>query len=89
MLSDVSRRVRPAGAPPRTHVIDAMASRSEADPWVSASASGRDLSPGEAFELRATVGSIGDLETSATTLRYYRSADAAITTGTPSWGPTR
>ena len=81
MLSDVSRRVRPAGAPPRTDVIDATASRSEADLWVSASASGRDLSPGEAFELRATVGNIGDLETSATTLRYYRSADAAITTG--------
>ena len=81
VLSDVSRRVRPAGAPPRTDVIDATASRSEADLWVSASASGRDLSPGEAFELRATVGNIGDLETSATTLRYYRSADAAITTG--------
>ncbi len=79
VLSDVSRRVRPAGAPPRTDVIDATASRSEADLWVLASASGRDLSPGEAFELRATVGNIGDLETSATTLRYYRSADAAIT----------
>ena len=45
MLSDVSRRGRPAGAPPRTEVIDATA-RGRPDLWVAASAS-------EAFELRS------------------------------------
>ena len=78
-LSDVSRRGRPAGAPPRTEVVDATASG--ADLWVSASASESEVSPGEAFELRATVGNGGGDDAAATTLRYYRSADAAITTG--------
>ncbi len=77
MLSDVSRRGRPAGAPPRTEVIDATASG--ADLWVVASASEVELSPGEAFELTATVGNRGGSGASATTLRYYRSVDAAIT----------
>ena len=79
MLSDVSRRGRPAGAPPRTEVIDATAS--EADLRVVVSASEAELSPGEAFDLTATVGNVGDRRASATTLRYRRSADAAITTG--------
>ena len=79
MLSDVSRRGRPAGAPPRTDVIDAAVSR--ADLRVAASASEAELSPGEAFELTATVGNVGDRGASATTLRYHRSADAAITPG--------
>ena len=79
MLSDVSRRGRPAGAPPRTEVIDATAS--EADLRVVVSASEAELSPGEAFELTATVSNVGDRRASATTLRYRRSADAAITTG--------
>ena len=82
-LSDVSRRGRPAGAPPRTEVIDATrprALRSEADLWVAASASEAELSPGEAFDLTATVGNVGDRRAAATTLRYYRSADATITT---------
>ncbi len=77
MLSDVSRRGRPAGAPPRTEVIDAAA-RGRPDLWVAASASEAELSPGEAFELAATVGNRGG-EASATTLRYHRSADASIT----------
>ena len=77
MLSDVSRRGRPAGAPPRTEVVDATAS--SADLWVRASASARALSPGEAFELTATVGNRGRAVAPATTLRYRRSADAAIT----------
>ena len=76
MLSDVSRRGRPAGAPPRTDVIDAAVSR--ADLRVAASASAAELSPGEAFDLTATVGNVGDRGASATTLRYHRSADAAI-----------
>ena len=46
----------------------------------AASASEAELSPGEAFELTATVGNRGGTGASATTLRYYRSADAAITT---------
>ena len=78
MLSDVSRRGRPAGAPPRTDVIDATA-RGRPDLWVAASASEAELSPGEAFELTAAVGNVGDRQASATTLRYYRSAGAAIT----------
>ena len=80
MLSDVSRRGRPAGAPPRTDVIDATASRADADLWVAASASEAELSPGEAFDLTATVGNRGEGEASATTLRYYRSPDAEIAT---------
>ena len=79
MLSDVSRRGRPAGAPPRTEVIDATA-RGRPDLWVTASASEAELSPGEAFDLTATVSNRGGGEAPATTLRYYRSADAAITT---------
>ena len=78
MLSDVSRRGRPAGAPPRTEVIDATA-RGRPDLWASASASEAELSPGEAFELTAAVANRGG-DASATTLRYYRSADASITT---------
>ena len=77
-LSDVSRRGRPAGAPPRTEVIDATASRSGADLWVTATASGGEVSPGEAFDLTATVVNGGDVEASATTLRYYRSPDGTI-----------
>ena len=46
----------------------------------AASASEAELSPGEAFELTATVGNRGG-DASATTLRYYRSADASITAG--------
>ena len=57
-LSDVSRRGRPAGAPPRTEVIDATAL--VADLWVAASASEVELSPGEAFDLTATVRNVGD-----------------------------
>ena len=79
MLSDVSRRGRPAGAPPRTEVIDATA-RGRPDLWVTAWASEAELSPGEAFDLTATVSNRGGGEAPATTLRYYRSADAAITT---------
>ena len=79
MLSDVSRRGRPAGAPPRTEVIDATA-RGRPDLWVTASASEAELSPGEAFDLTATVSNRGGGEAPATMLRYYRSADAAITT---------
>ena len=46
----------------------------------AASASEAELSPGEAFELTATVGNRGG-DASATTLRYHRSADASITAG--------
>ena len=77
MLSDVSRRGRPAGSPPRTEVVDARAAR--LDLWVSASASDRDLSPNEAFDLTATVGNRGGTGSPATTLRYYLSADGNIT----------
>ena len=80
MLSDVSRRGRPAGAPPRTEVIDATA-RGRPDLWVAASASEAELSPGEVFELTAAVGNRGGSGAPPTTLRYYRSADASITTG--------
>ena len=79
MLSDVSRRGRPAGAPPRTQVIDVTVSRSVADLWVSASTSVREVSPGEAFDLTATVGNRGAVASSATMLRYYRSTNAMIT----------
>ena len=78
MLSDVSRRGRPAGAPPRTEVIDATA-RGRPDLWAAASASEAELSPAEAFELTATVGNRGGSEAPPTTLRYHRSADATIT----------
>ena len=55
--------------PPRPDLVVTAASASEAE-----------LSPGAAFDLRATVGNRGGTGASATTLRYYRSADAAITT---------
>ena len=74
-LSDVSRRGRPAGAPPRVEVVEATAS---ADLWARASASETRMSPGEAFELTATAGNRGARAASPTTLRYRRSADAAI-----------
>ena len=60
-------------------MINAAVSR--ADLRVAASASEAELSPGEAFELAATAGNVGDRRASATTLRYYRSADAMIATG--------
>ncbi len=78
-LSDVSRRGRPTGAPARAEVVDATAAL-RPDLWVSASASESEVSPGESFELSATVGNRGARGSPATTLRYYRSADAAITT---------
>ena len=84
-LSDVSRRGRPAGAPPRTEVVDA-AVRARADLWISVRSSEAALSPGEAFELRVTVGNRGGLQAPATTLRYYRSTDATITTSDTSVG---
>ena len=77
MLSDVSRRGRPAGSPPPTEVVDAT-KLARPDLWVSASASDSDLSPNEAFDLTATVGNRGGRGASATTLRYYRSDDPAI-----------
>ena len=48
---------------------------------VTASASEAALEPGESFGLRATVRNRGDAGARATTLRYYRSADADITPG--------
>ena len=78
MLSDVSRRGRPAGSPPRTEVVDVTAARP--DLRVSAYASDSDLSPNEAFDLTATVGNRGGTGSPATMLRYYRSADGNITT---------
>ena len=47
---------------------------------VTASASDGVLEPGESFRLRVTVRNRGDAGARATTLRYYRSSDAAITT---------
>ena len=78
MLSDVSRRGRPAGAPPRTDVIDATAAGADLVAAVGAPAGA--LAPGEVFTLRATVRNAGGVAAPATTLRYYRSSDAAITT---------
>ena len=46
----------------------------------SASASDADPAPGGPFTLSATVRNRGDGDAAATTLRYYRSADAAIST---------
>ena len=54
---------------PRTgarRLIEAAASG--ADLWVAASTSESELSPGEAFDLTATVGNGGGREASATTL---------------------
>ena len=78
MLSDVSRRGRPAGAPPRTDVIDATAAGADLVAAVGAPAGA--LAPGEVLTLRATVRNAGGVAAPATTLRYYRSSDAAITT---------
>ena len=78
MLSDVSRRGKPAGAPPRTDVIDATAAGADLVAAVGAPAGA--LAPGEVFTLRTTVRNAGGVAAPATTLRYYRSSDAAITT---------
>lgn len=76
MLSDISRRGRPAGAAPRTEVLNATSSRP--DLVATASADRADLAPGEAFTLSATVLNRGTADAPATTLRYYQSADATI-----------
>ena len=47
----------------------------------SPSVSESDVEPGASFTLSATVRNGGDGEAAATTLRYYRSTDATITTG--------
>ena len=39
-----------------------------------------EVAPGGSFELRATVRNVGDAASSSTTLRYYRSSDASIST---------
>ena len=44
------------------------------------------LETGEAFTLSATVSNAGDGESGATTLRYYRSTDATVTTSDTSVG---
>ena len=46
----------------------------------SPSVSGSSPATGGAFTLSATVSNDGDVESAATTLRYYRSTDATITT---------
>ena len=76
-LSDVSRRGRPAGSPPPVAVVEAAAAGS--DLRVTVSTSNTQTAPGEAFDLGSTVGNHGSREAAATTLRYYRSVDAAIT----------
>ena len=45
-------------------------------PWVS----DNSLTPGQSFTLRATVRNRGDARSSSTTLHYYRSSNATITT---------
>ena len=47
----------------------------------SVSASDGTLESGQSFDLRATVRNAGTGASTATTLRYYRSTDATITTG--------
>ena len=47
---------------------------------VSITVSDDSLDAGESFTLSATVSNTGDGESAATTLRYYRSTDASITT---------
>ena len=47
----------------------------------SVSVSDSALTPGQSFTLRATVRNQGPGQSAATTLRYYRSADATISTG--------
>ena len=79
MLSDVSRRGRPAGAPPRTAVIDATAG-GRPDLWVSASVSDPVLEPGESFNLGAAVRNRGGAVAPVTTLRFYSSSDETIET---------
>ena len=46
----------------------------------SPSVSDASLTPGESFTLRATVRNAGGAASASTTLRYYRSSDAAIST---------
>ena len=53
-------------------------SASPADLVVSASVSASSLTPGQSFTLSATVRNQGDGESSATTLRYYRSSNRTI-----------
>ena len=48
---------------------------------VAATPSDAELDPGESFTLSATVRNRGGAGAQATTLRYYRSADASITAG--------
>lgn len=48
---------------------------------VSASASNASPETGQSFTLRATVRNDGDGQAGSTTLRYYRSADATISSG--------
>ena len=57
---------------------------------VSPSVSNNSPTVGSQFTLSATVQNDGDGESAATTLRYYRSTDATITTSdTEQWGRTR
>ena len=53
---------------------------------VSAAVSDSTPAPGASFTLSATARNEGDEAAAATTLRYYRSADATITTGDASVG---
>ena len=55
---------------------------------VSASVSPATVSAGASFTLSATVSNRGSASASATTLTYYRSADATITTGDTALGST-
>ena len=50
------------------------------DLTVSASVSDRTLRIGDSLTLSATVANKGESDSAATTLRYYRSTDATITT---------
>ena len=52
----------------------------------SPSVSDGTLTPGQSFTLRATVRNQGNGQSAATTLRYYRSTDAIITTSDASVG---
>ena len=79
VLSDVSRRGRPAGSPPRTEVVDASA-RGRPDLSVTASVSDAVPEPGESFNLEAAVLNRGGALAPATVLRYYRSTDGTIAT---------
>ena len=79
VLSDVSRRRRPAGSSPRTEVVDASA-RGRPDLSVTASVSDAVPEPGESFNLEAAVRNRGGALAPATVLRYYRSTDGTIAT---------